>query len=128
MEYKLMTREELTEYIYNFWVSWGIPEYEGTLEDLREEIYDSLGTLYGVERELDIVRMEFENGWDENSLEYKNLDKLWNYLNWYKTDLQKKQKGYKKCKYCGELHKTDDEDLLCANCREIFGHAFYSEL
>lgn len=91
MEYKVMSREELTEYIYNFWVSWGIPAYEGTLEDLKEEIYDSLGTLYGVERELDIVRSEFESGWDEDSLEYKNLDKLWNYLNWYKTDLQKKE-------------------------------------
>lgn len=123
-----MNREELTEYILEFWVNWGIPEYNGTLEDLKNEIYENLGTLKGVDEELTMVSVEFDSGWSEDSIEYQNLDNLWNELNYYKTDLQKKQKGYKKCKYCGELHKTDDEDLLCANCREIFGHAFYSEL
>lgn len=32
------------------------------------------------------------------------------------------------CKYCGEVAKGTDEDVLCQECREIFGHAFYSEL
>jgi len=31
------------------------------------------------------------------------------------------------CKYCGE-HIVDYEDLLCSACREVFGHALYSEL
>ena len=32
------------------------------------------------------------------------------------------------CKYCGEENNSTDEDLLCENCRETFGHALYSEL
>ena len=32
------------------------------------------------------------------------------------------------CKYCGEVAEGIDEDVLCPECREIFGHAFYSEL
>ena len=38
------------------------------------------------------------------------------------------REGYKPCKYCGEPHKTECEDLLCPECRETFGHTFYSEL
>jgi tRNA(Ile2) C34 agmatinyltransferase TiaS len=33
-----------------------------------------------------------------------------------------------KCKYCGEENKSEDEDLLCKECREDFGHSLYSEL
>lgn len=32
------------------------------------------------------------------------------------------------CKYCGGIAKGIDEDVLCADCRELFGHAFFSEL
>lgn len=32
------------------------------------------------------------------------------------------------CKYCGEIVNGTDEDVLCSECRETFGHAFYSEL
>lgn len=32
------------------------------------------------------------------------------------------------CKYCGALVLNDFEDLLCDKCREVFGHALYSEL
>lgn len=33
-----------------------------------------------------------------------------------------------KCKYCGEFVDGMDEDVLCEDCREIFGHTLYSEL
>ena len=33
-----------------------------------------------------------------------------------------------KCKYCGARARGSDEDLLCDNCRELFGHTYYSEL
>ncbi len=33
-----------------------------------------------------------------------------------------------KCLYCGGEAEGDYEDLLCAECRELFGHALYSEL
>ena len=84
-----MSREELTDYILDFWLSWGIPEYEEDNDYLYCEIYNNLETLDGVEKELDSVRCIFESGVEEDSLEYENLDKLWNYLNWYKTALQK---------------------------------------
>ena len=32
------------------------------------------------------------------------------------------------CLYCGEVVDGLDEDKLCAECRDVFGHAFYSEL
>ena len=32
------------------------------------------------------------------------------------------------CKYCGDIANGPDEDVLCQDCRETFGHAFYSEL
>lgn len=32
------------------------------------------------------------------------------------------------CKYCGEVVDCEYEDLLCEDCRMIFGHALYSEL
>lgn len=37
-------------------------------------------------------------------------------------------KGHHLCPYCGNIDDHEDEDLLCADCREMFGHAFYSEL
>ena len=37
---------------------------------LYSEIYNNLETLDGVEKELDIVRSEFESGWSVDSLEY----------------------------------------------------------
>ena len=32
------------------------------------------------------------------------------------------------CKFCGGVAKGIDEDILCEKCRELFGHAFFSEL
>lgn len=32
------------------------------------------------------------------------------------------------CKYCGGIAEGAYEDLLCADCRELFGHSLYSEL
>ena len=86
-----MNREELTDYVLDFWLNWGIPEYEGTNDQLYSEIYNNLETLEGVEKELDIVRSEFDVVFEEDSLEYKNLCDLWDELNYYKTSLQKEE-------------------------------------
>lgn len=32
------------------------------------------------------------------------------------------------CQYCGAPNGSDDEDLLCQDCRETFGHSLFSEL
>lgn len=32
------------------------------------------------------------------------------------------------CKYCGDIAEGTDENVLCADCRMTFGHAFYYEL
>lgn len=32
------------------------------------------------------------------------------------------------CKYCGQLTPGDNEDELCPECQEDFGHTYYSEL
>lgn len=87
-----MNRNELADYVFNFWVGFiNLDEYNKTEEELFNEIYENLGTLNGVEKELDMVRSAFESGWDEESKEYQDLDDVWNKLNYYKTDLQKKR-------------------------------------
>ena len=37
-------------------------------------------------------------------------------------------KGHHLCKYCYGIAEGEYEDLLCPNCREVFGHSLYSEL
>lgn len=37
-------------------------------------------------------------------------------------------KDHHVCKYCKGIAKGPDEDVLCEECREMFGHALYSEL
>ena len=32
------------------------------------------------------------------------------------------------CKYCGGIADGIDENILCQECREDFGHAFFTEL
>ena len=32
------------------------------------------------------------------------------------------------CRYCNEPNGSKDPDVLCADCKEAFGHAFFSEL
>ena len=32
------------------------------------------------------------------------------------------------CKYCGWVADGTDDDLLCKDCRGLFGHSLYSEL
>lgn len=32
------------------------------------------------------------------------------------------------CQYCGRITKGNYKDLLCDECKEIFGHSLYSEL
>lgn len=85
-----MNRNELADYVFNFWLGFiNLDEYNKTEEELFNEIYENLETLNGVEKEIDMVRSAFESGWDEKSKEYQDLDDVWNELNYYKTNLQK---------------------------------------
>lgn len=84
-----MTKEELTDYIFSFWDNWGAFNFESaTDEELKNEIKKNLSNSNGIEKELDYIRLEFENGWNENSKEYKDLENLWEYLNLYKTNFK----------------------------------------
>lgn len=39
------------------------------------------------------------------------------------------EKGQHICKYCHyNIVDSPDEDVLCSECSELFGHGFYSEL
>lgn len=91
VEYKLMTKEELTDYIFNFWNNFGAFNHDERDDDeIIFEIITNLSSMEGIEKELDCIRYELEsNCWETDSLEYENLDKLWNYINWYKTNFQK---------------------------------------
>jgi hypothetical protein len=92
MEYKVMNRYELRNYIFNLWNSLGMFDGdERDEEEILEEIYDNLESKEGIDTEIDYVRQELEK-WDQDSLQYEGLDKLWNYLNWYKTSFEKSEK------------------------------------
>lgn len=94
IEYKLMNRDELTDYIFNWWCEWGAFELdEREDEEIKAEIWENLSSKNGIEKELDYIRDEFEKYKDENSVEYEELDKIWNYLNWYKTDFWKESEN-----------------------------------
>jgi len=41
---------------------------------------------------------------------------------------KEKQQQQNKCKYCGKNNNSSDKNVLCSECRESFGHCFYSEL
>ena len=36
--------------------------------------------------------------------------------------------GYHICKYCGSITRGSNEDALCKDCRELFGHSMFSQL
>ena len=62
---------------------------------------------------------------------YESVAKL--LLEWYDEvkDFVFNDKGMiigHECKYCGEIANGTDTDVLCEDCREIFGHTLYSEL
>ena len=46
----------------------------------------------------------------------------------YEAPKVAKSSEHHRCKYCGVLTAGADEDVLCGECREIFGHYRYSEL
>lgn len=37
-------------------------------------------------------------------------------------------KGHHICKYCGHIAEGTNKDILCDDCKRIFGHYLYSEL
>lgn len=37
-------------------------------------------------------------------------------------------KGHHICKYCQSIADGSDKDVLCKDCRDLFGHYLYSEL
>lgn len=84
-----MTREKLTDYVFSFWDNWGAFNFESaTDKEIKNEIKSNLSSLGGIEKELDYIKSEFESGWSEGSKEYEDLEKLWIYLNWYKTNFK----------------------------------------
>lgn len=36
--------------------------------------------------------------------------------------------AFHSCKYCGQVTEGIDEDILCEDCREMFGHTLFSQL
>lgn len=80
-----MNRKELRDYIFDFWWNWGAFNYDERDDDeIKLEIYENLGTINGINKELNFLKYEFDAGWDKNSLEYKRLTELKNYIEYYK--------------------------------------------
>lgn len=76
-----MTKDELSKKVFNFWLYWGIPEYEKSDADLQQEILYNLE--HDIDKEIDYIRLELENC-DPNTPNYEYLEEIWNDLNYYK--------------------------------------------
>ena len=48
--------------------------------------------------------------------------------NGYKVSKMVPAKGHHRCKYCDDITIGETEDILCEDCRMVFGHTLYSEL
>lgn len=77
--------------------------------------------------------IKFMNKEHGNVLSYKEMLKEWNELydggdDTNPIDWDEYYTPIHECKYCGTVTKGADEDVLCEDCRMIFGHTFFSEL
>ena len=77
-----------------------------------------------------IIFMNNENG---NVLNYKGMLDEWKELydggdDTNPVDWNEHYTVLHECKYCGAVTNGADENVLCKDCREIFGHTFFSEL
>lgn len=75
---------------------------------------------------LEVLKKEYEQG----NFTKESYDLLKDLAEKGKVEIQSyKGTTYNnKCKYCGRPNNSTDEDILCNDCRETFGHTFYSEL
>ena len=82
-----MSIDLLTDKLFDFWNNWGCLDYSYKSEDqLKNEIYEHLKTSNGINKEIKYLNNELENGYDENSLEYKDIENLINLINMYKEE------------------------------------------
>ena len=81
-----MSKDILINKIYNFWIDYGIPEYEGRLEDLREEITENVESSY-INIEIAQLKEALLN-WDENTQEYKDIINLLKELEDFKNEIK----------------------------------------
>lgn len=80
-----MTKEKLTDYTFSFWNDYLTSLKEEKKEEIKSEIKNNLSSLDGIEKELDYVRDIFDFG---DCDDREEVEKLWNYLNWYKTNFK----------------------------------------
>ena len=113
-------------------------------EDVNKTTFNKYCVLYGLE-ESDFGRV-FKQGGEEfqivginpskrkNNIVIKNTQTGSQYIcppNFIPFVREKREAGVRHmhtCKYCGGMAEGDNEDLLCPECQEAFGHKFYSEL
>jgi rubrerythrin len=60
---------------------------------------------------------------DERQLQYNRID-LYSII----RKMGEFVSNYHECKYCERLVKGSDDDVLCPDCKQTFGHERFSEL
>lgn len=81
-----MSKDILINKIYNFWIDYGVLDYEGQLEDLREEIRENIENSY-INIEIAHLKEALLN-WDENTQEYKDIINLLKELEDFKNEIK----------------------------------------
>ena len=95
------------------------------------KIARATGLMPDWRRNLNAYSMDFKDFWDVSVRSVSNAIQQAYLLGCRDTEdrLSKEvPNDTHACKYCGGTAEGAYEDLLCADCREMFGHSLYSEL
>ena len=137
----MITRTQKVDYIYNNFTRNGKRFTKKELNNWSDEAINNIISKYSSEKEVmdwinrpKLIKYYVEGNSDGISftVEVKATDEadLRKTLKAEKINLEKFviAKGHHICKYCNSIADGSTKDVLCEDCREAFGHSFYSEL
>ena len=136
-----VTKTQLVDYIYNNFTANGKKIAKKTLNGYSTEILKNIIAKHNCEKQLEawinrpkMIKFMVDGiqdgepcSWD---CEYPSEEECRRVLeeDGIKVDKIVTQTNHHRCKYCGCIAEGKDKDILCEDCREVFGHTFYSEL
>lgn len=134
------TKEQIVDYIYNNFELNGKKLTKARLNNTSYESLMKIITNNNCEKELEEwikTKMEKfmvdgildgkEYSWDTEAINEEECRKVFESECIIIQRIASK-KTHHRCKYCQGIAKGKEKDLLCDNCRETFGHTYYSEL
>ena len=136
-----VTKTQMVDFIYNNFTKGGKKIPKKTLNEYSIETLEGIITKNKCEKELrawinrpKLIEFMVDGVQDGESYtwdcEYESEEEC---RKAFEEDGIKVEKivtknNHHRCKYCGGIATGKNKDLLCDDCRDIFGHTYYSEL